>query len=282
MEELVTWAGSLGFLGGTVVTLVSFLGGTFFRAWIEKSIEAKFDRDIEDIRSQMRQSDRRVEAIRDSALSAAAHSNDILTKRRIDAIERLWASAAGLRRFKFGASAAQKINMEEAIEIAGQQDAEGQAVREFAEQILKATTLEKAPMPDSPDAERLFVSPLAWALFSTYRSVLALALMQLTAMRAGVGKSFLKRPDDLIEAVKTALPHQSGFIDRYGVDGLNFLVEELEEKLFATLLENLKTPSADADNVARAAEIMKAVERAAESAEADTAVPPQIKKRGLN
>lgn len=268
MIELAAWAGSIGLLGGTVIALGSFFGGTFFRAWIEKSIQAKFDRDIEEVRSQVRKNDHRIESIRNSALSAAAHSNDILTKRRIDAIERLWATSLDLQRYKFPTYVAKHMNMDEALKLARQGGADGESLRQFAENISRTVKLEEFPPAKSSDVERLFVSEVAWAMFSAYRTIITIPILQFASIQTGLGESLAGNHEKILDVVKAALPHRKAFIDLQGTNSLNFLVDELEEKLFSALRESLENPSTDAENVARAAEIMRAVESATANPEA--------------
>jgi hypothetical protein len=90
------------------------------------------------------------------------------------------------------------IKMEVAIEAAAQQDEEGRKAREFAEMIWKTSgiTDNANPPPDWIDKERPFLPPIAWAIFSAYRHVLALPIAQITVMRTGVGTKcwLIRRP----------------------------------------------------------------------------------------
>jgi len=257
-----------------VLLVLGFLIGTYYKAKVEKRIQHDFDSKLEALKDDLRKKDQQISALRSGALSGLASRQAAIDKRRLEAIDRLWASAIAQNRYKALTKMTQSLKMEEFIQASTQQDADGEKARKMATFIWNSAHLDDVKQIDcQPENERPFLSPLVWALFSAYRQVLALPIVQLAAARTGAGDSVLADPKPLLNLVKSAIPHQTEFIDKYGRDSLAFLVDELEERLLSEIRSSLHNADGDHKSLEQAAAILKASDKLAESLRPDLTLP---------
>jgi hypothetical protein len=268
----------------TILAILSFISATYYKAKVEKSIQHKLDNRLESARSVFRKEEEalradlrtkgeQIAALRSGPLSGLASRFAAIDKRRLEAIDKLWSAVVKNSQFKMAAKMTATIKMEVALDSATRQDSEGAKLREFATVIWNACGLENLKEAEAPDKERPFVTPLAWAVFSAHRLVLAHPVAQLAALRAGVGAKLLADPKPMLDLVKTALPHQASFIEKFGTNGLTLLIDELEETLLSELQRSMHSPDADQANIEQAAAILKAADKLAESTQ-QTVKPP--------
>lgn len=275
------WAPALS--TSAVVTGIGAIVGMVVKTRIEKSIQSRFDHNLEKLRSELRhqeeqaksrikRQDDEIETLKRGALTHIVARQSIIDQKKIEAIEKIWLNANMRPELKLAARFAQSMKMEYALEKSEQGDSESAKLREFGRAICEMCGLNKIKEIDNSiqlRAERLHLPPLAWALYSTYTGILSRPAAQFIALREGVGGKLLADPASLLEAAKTALPHMTKFIDENGADVLPYLVEPLEEALFSELTKALDI-SSEADLIAKAAKI----QRLAESAAMDAKMPP--------
>ena len=84
------------------------------------------------------------------------------------------------------------------------------------------------------------------------------AVTKLQLIKSGVaGSKDLLDKEKVSKLVKAALPHQSGFIDKYGDAEYHYLLEQLEDALLASLREMLAGEETDKATVEQAADIVR-------------------------
>jgi hypothetical protein len=186
-----------------------------------------------------------------------------LDKRRMEAVEKIWAASTEVtKKLHFLVRSCETLRMEVLIDRAEGSGAEAVKVQEFAKAVLGAGNIDtndwKAAFPFAT-AERPFVPPFVWAIYSTYNSLMLHAYARWTAVRFGTGNGILASPDPLLTALKLALPHQSNFIDQFGEARVYGLRKELEDKLLFELSRTLEGHQSDSQHLQRAHEILRAV-----------------------
>ena len=103
------------------------------------------------------------------------------------------------------------------------------------------------------------------------------AVSKLLIIKSGIGLKDLIDKEAVSKLVKAALPHQSGFIDKYGDAGCHYLLEELEGALLAALREMLVGEETDQASLERANDILK---RSNELMANQSKVPPNTEGYG--
>jgi len=190
-----------------------------------------------------------------------ATRTEVLTRRKLQAAEVVWASVIEYKRYRHVVEMMHTIKTKEAMETASLQDADGEKVRQFAATLINTMNIEKLKFEASPDREQIFVNPDVWARFTLYRSVMTLPISKLFAMREGMGPSLIKSQAPLLLAAKAVLPHMASFIDEYGEDGLSYLHDLFEEEVLKAVVAGFSDTTADAASVRQATFIIENVNK---------------------
>lgn len=242
-----------------VLAALSFAGANIMKSGIEKGIQHGLDRELEKLKAQLRAKDDQISAIRSTALNALTSRHEALDQRRLKATEALWSATIYQAKFKMAVSSVSSLKIDAALRGSAKRDNDGEKIRQFGEVLWQTSSIEKLinEQPSVADTERLFVPPLAWAAFESYRSIVAHAVVILATIKSGVGPDLLKDSDSIIKAAKLVLPHQAEFLDKVGETGIYYLVDELQEKVFSELVASLSDPNAGQRAIDQASDIIR-------------------------
>jgi hypothetical protein len=248
------------------VPLGLFIGRNWLKASIERSVQHRFDARLEALRADFRKSEEELKsdlrvkegqmsALRDGVLSGRAQRQALLDKRRLDAVDGLWTGLMVLAPFAGVSRVMAAIN----FDAAASEALRNLDLRKFFQTITgdHAANL-KQLSENRAKSEQPFVSPLAWAYFHSYQTIVLSAYIRAKTLELGLAtprKLFADEP--IKNLLKAALPHQSEYIDTYGASGYHFLLEELEKNLLAELQKMLRGEEQDQEGLAQAAKIMK-------------------------
>ena len=278
MRDLLEWIPTII---STLAAIGIFVSRTWLQSTIERSVQHTFDQKIENVRTDLRLSEERVKseirlkeaeisALRDGVLSGRGQRQALLDRRRLDAVERIWTRVStGLTAYKAIASMASIL------------DSDTTTKRSLNEpNIRKAVELMISHIPEDDatksnmSAERIFVSPLAWAHFSAYQLILYMAYHRAKLWTLGISDpTKLLNLGALRAALRAALPHQSEYIDGQPISSYDYLLDELEECILKELRSILKGREYDQAEIARAGEIMAEVNRMQASIDRGSANP---------
>lgn len=227
-----TWGPAI--VSSGVVTIAGLAGGYFLKAFVEKGVQHGFDRQIEQLRSDIRSKEEDIKSLRAGALANLAAHHEELDRRRIKAAENLWAATVFQRRFQM-ITAFMAILSVPAIEKSFKAD--GDKVKQFMETIWQVSGMDKLLSEQLPsaDAERLFVPPRAWMAYEALRSISGRAVATAGILKTGMGTDVLKKDDDSNALIKSVLPHQSEYLEKYPDAGPYYLMKQLEEVVFIEL-----------------------------------------------
>jgi hypothetical protein len=264
----------------TVVALIIYaallVAQFVFTKWVERGIQYRFDGKIENLRAELRANEERfksdlrakeaeISALREGALSGRANRQALLDKRRLEAVEKIWAAVIGLGPAK-GVSASMSIIKYDAVAKGISKDPN---LRQLIEAILPTTDgfPKNIAMNEQP-----FVSQLAWAYFFAYIVLIRVAYLQAEALRAGIEEPLkLLDLEKLKDVLKAALPHKSQLIATGQLAAFHDLLNELEDKLLVELKKMLEGRDLDEAAVVQAKHIVDASKKLSEGAEVEAA-----------
>ena len=191
-----------------LVGLLLFLFRNLILNRLKSSVEHEFDKKLETLRAELRKSEEafkadlhakqtQIEVLRSGALSGLASRQAALNKRRLEAIDHLWAGIEALASLK---SAARMMNYKPYLELISEWP-------ELREQFVsqREVDFQEPPRIDVHRA-RPFVSEIAWALFSAYEAILGRAKVQFHMLKAGLNALDHPNSEHLSNLVKVALP----------------------------------------------------------------------------
>ncbi len=228
----------------------------FVRKWIEanveKSVQHTFDQKLEVTKSDLRAKEAEISALRDMVLSGRAQRNALLDKRRIEAVERIWAAVGRLAPFLMTSASMAVVE----FDVAAKDIPRNPNLRTFFSRIADPSLVDKLKEGHVAIHERPFLSPLAWAYFSAYQSILFSAYMDarvLAEVVADAGK-FLNR-NHARDLLKATLSHHSEWIDSNDPSTYHYLLDELREKLLGELRNMLTGQDEDRQAIQQAKQI---------------------------
>ncbi len=270
--ELSDWIPAL--TSSVVLTIGGVLLAPLYKAALEKGLQHRLDQRLEEMRSKLRteeesykqalrRQEETINALRSGALSGMVSRNTMLDKRKLEAVERLWAAVSDLAPHYGLAKMTEPLNFETLLEASEWSKPDSEKIREFAEMMLNSAGLLDWKFDRTPDRERPFLTPMAWALFSAYRSALSYPLARMNVIRTGAGKNLLADPKPVLDVIAAALPDKTEFIAKYGYSQLVQLLDVLQERILAQLQSDISGNGTDLISVSQSAGIIKAAEAAA-------------------
>jgi hypothetical protein len=269
----------------TIISLIMvisiFVGRNWLKARIERSVQHRFDAKLETIRADLRGTEERlrsdlrlkeseIAALRDGVLSGRVQRQTLLDKRRLDAVERIWAAVMALTPYRTVAAMMAPVNLKAVVKEAPRHA----GVRKFAELITRLPPDFK--LDNVAKSERPFVSPMVWAYFSTFQTTLLTIYTQAKALELGLENSnkFIN-VDGIRDMLKKALPHQANLIDQWDLTSFYLFVDELEGCILIELTKMLDGEDVDQASIVRSTAIMKSLKSVTDQlnlAPADAAV----------
>jgi hypothetical protein len=133
--------------------------------------------------------------------------------------------------------------------------------------LLFTTMMSHIPEDDiktgNMNAEQIYLTPLAWAYFSAYQTVLYVAYARAKVLSVGLeDPTSLLATEPLRAILKAALPQRAEYIDSQPVSTHHLLIEELEQHILGELRVMLEGREDDQAAISQAVEIMEQVNKA--------------------
>lgn len=240
-----------------------WLGRNVISTRLTKSVEHEFNTKLESLRSQMRESEERLKAelraketeiaaLRSGALTALASRQMAIDKRRLEAIDQLWASVTALGAARGIAALMSSISFEKAAPITERDP----KARQAFEIMGTAFDIKSLDLSGASKA-RPFLSPMVWATFSALQAVVMHAVMRWHILKGGLGAKDFMDNEAISKLIKVALPHYSDYIDKFGPSVYFYVLEALDDQLLKEIQQMLSGVEADKASIERAAEIVR-------------------------
>lgn len=238
---------------------------------LTNSVKHEYNEKIEKLKNQLRMNEEefktdlklkeaQIEALRSGALSNISSRQTSIFNRQLIAIEELWElviSLAPAKTASFYISTFRVENLTKEvinknpklksfIAVAGNIDLE----QFTATQFLKS---------------RPFISPVTWAYYSAYRSILVHAAIRLQLLSKGQDMGEVVDIKQIISLITIALPHRKNYVEEHGFNSFHFLIDELESKLLESFDLMIKGEESDQASLEKAAAIIQQSEKLLES-----------------
>lgn len=219
-----------------------------------ENLKALIRSNEESLRAELKAKESQIEALRNGALSGITSRQAQLYERQIAAVDHIWTAVTALTPAKATSAFISVIK----IDVVAKKVASNPKYAEVFDSIGQFDTqilLEIVPAKSRP-----FITPLAWALYYAYESILVHASVRLKTLQCGVDEDYIDI-ESLKQTVKAALPHHTSYIDTHGIKSFHHLLDELEVSLLEELRNILDGKKADKESVERAALILQEAER---------------------
>lgn len=250
------------FTSSTLIAGAVYLLRGLITTRLAKSVQSEFDSKLATLTSQLRTSEEafkadlkrkegEIVALQGGAIQSRLSRQATVDKRRLEAVDQLWGAVYDLSWAK-GLSAQVSILKWEAI---SQEVARNPKAKElFA--MWKIDQMKYENAGQTAQKARPFVTPVAWAYFAAYQAILLHAVAFIKMLQLGIDGHQFMTSENLIKLIKTALPHNSAYIDEHGPSAAYYLLDQLENSLLEELKRMLDGVAADMTEIARAKQIL--------------------------
>lgn len=258
------------FGSGIFVSLFAWLSKNLIITRLTNSVRHEFDEKLEAIKTDNRKSEEafkaelqskesQIQALRSGALSGLVSRQAALDKRRLEAVDQLWAAFNTLSAGRWVASFIAVINVDAALRIAANDPKAREMFGTLSQQPNQALDLKNEGWKARP-----FVSPMAWAIFAAYQAIIGMSHGLLLQLKTGIEGKFFDS-EKIIALVKAALPEYVEYINQHKETALLYLLDALETKLLSEFSKCLSSSETDISTMKMANEILRAAAQLNES-----------------
>ena len=147
---------------------------------------------------------REIDTLRTVPFSARSARQAFVDKRKLEAIDQIWAALKVMRQGKSTTALLAVIKWDAVADLT---EKDGNA-REMFKTMLDSAKITEL-FNHNAHAAMPYVSPIAAALFSAYATVITFTQAQLVVLQTGLGKNALSSPDAVYKVLSAALPDWS-------------------------------------------------------------------------
>jgi hypothetical protein len=261
LNSLSAWIPSLATSG--LLGIVFWLSRSLIEIRLRTSVQNEFDSKLESLKGDIRASEERlrarlrekeaeIEALRTGALSAMTSRQVALDKRRLEAVDQLWATYTELNRARYIAAFMAVIKFEEAAKEAENND----RARQAFDKMGMGFDLNKLDLSGASKA-RPFLPHMVWAVFAAIQAITTHSIIRWTALKTGMGNKNLFKDEPVKELILAVLPTYKNYLEKFGPSSYYYVLEALDQKLLAEIQGMLSGTSEDMASVERASKIVE-------------------------
>ena len=238
-----------------VVLFLIFISKNIIIEFIKNSIKYDYDKKIENLKDEIKSNESEILALRSSALSGMAEKQKILYAKRVEVIEKLWQSVVGIMPAKTISMMMQNIDYNEWSKRAKNDTELQKAFVLMVDNVFKLEDFNKFDISHL----RPFLTPIIWAYFQSYRTILAHDLTKLSLIKMGQHIPKIDDNDHILKLLYKSLPEYSESIEKYKSLSCYSYLEVLEDKMLIEIQNILDGLEVNKQSVQKANEILKEV-----------------------
>ena len=234
-----------------IFAVIMWLAREWIASRLGKSIKHEYDVKLEEVKESITQREGELNSLKAGALANMSQRQIFVFEKQVTAMEKLWQAKTNLDRAIMASMTSSLIRWEDMDET---------KPPSLELQKLCATFCKNLNMDDlttkSIASVRLFVSPMVWAYFIAYQSVIIDAVMRVKIIEQGLPLKYMKK-DGVKKLLKKTLPEYSEYLNKYGVGGFYELLEPISDRLLDEITKMLSGQEDDKAAIQKASEIIK-------------------------
>lgn len=222
---------------------------------LTKSVSHEYDKKLTHLKADLDLRASEISSIQKSILEGVFIRQKLLYERKLNAIDQLWNNVVSLSPAKNTSSIMLSIPYEKVMDHAKSDPK--------VQEIFKMIDGEKDTKKDlgflgieNAKKVRPYLSELSWALFSAYHTILTMGVMRMEMLKTGID---VPVGEGSLDIVKKALPHHTEYIEKYGLNGMYYLLEEIEQSILRELKRIQKGEESDKESIEMAQSITNAI-----------------------
>lgn len=259
MENLNTYqlvGTSVGF-SILVIALSIFIFKTIIKEFFTNAIKYDYNIKLEKLKAELLQNENNIKDLRNGALNGINFRQSELYKKQIYTVEALWCDVIELSKIKHISTnlLAFSSNYEKIAKIA-ENDPQ---LRDFFQTIEGNFDIKQVNFHVGENL-RPFLSPLSWAYYKAYKSILINDIIKFSVLKIGIGEDIVKNDSSLKKLLEITLPDKKEYINSENTKSFYYLLEILENRLLDELKNFLKGVENTKESIELANSIIQQVE----------------------
>lgn len=238
---------------------IAYLSKEYIKGKLLGSIKYAYDQQLEELKADLKAKEQKISSLSSVALSGVSFRKNELYKFQLTAIQKFWDEVTVLSKAKYISNIMRSLPVEKIVEYTEKDE----KIREIFENMFAGINFDLKQYDASiAEKTRPFISPIAWALFSAYKSIIINDVIKSKMLTMGANKEIfdtLKGNQNLLTLVTTALPEHKKDIDDNANISLYFLLEILEERILKEIDDIIRGKQSNKEAVEEAATILQAV-----------------------
>lgn len=216
------------------------------------SVQHEFNEKLANLQGQVTAKAAEINAMRSGVLDAMSGRHAAFDKRRLEAVDQIWAAATSLATARFMALMLTILKVDA---ITKAMETGDRKIQGLVDSLAAAPEMNSFDMTSAARA-RPFLTPMVWATFSAFAAVAANATAQWIALKGGLPADALMDEDKLKQLVTLALPLRREYVEEHGAVAAYQLFDEIESQLIAEIQRMLEGAEVDEIRARRAAELV--------------------------
>lgn len=238
-----------------IVGFLLWLARNILKEFLTNSIKHDYDIKLEELKSKLKEQETETSILRNGALQGVVHRQSELYKYQLNAVSTVWNKIIEFKKMKGLSATKHSIP----FKVLSDKANEDSRIQEILNMVTGEFNIADDLNTDSVSKVRPYLSPLSWAYFSAYHSILFHDALEISLQKIG-SSDIVKQEnwnDNLVNIVKLALPAHTEYIEQYKNNSLYKLLDEIETKLLEELNNILEGKTNDLSTIQKAASILE-------------------------
>lgn len=257
-----------------ILAVVAWLFRALISARLTKSIGHEFNEKLEKLKADLRDEEAQIGSLRSGAMSGLISRQGALYERKIVAIDQLWSSVREIEKGEFLVKNMSCFKFKDCAKKT-EKSLQARGVFDVLGGNFDITELDFSGAARS----RPFLTPLAWAYYSTYKSIIFLAHTKISLLKSGVEDAQKHIDFDIANnLLRAAIPLRGEYIDENGSAVHHVFLDKVKQLLLVELQNIQSAEEADKENTGRAKLILSEVDRVNNESGKDNSVKKGSKR----
>lgn len=237
-----------------IVGFLLWLSRNIIKDFLTNSIKHDYDIKLAELKSKLKAQEEETSLLRNGALDGIVNRQIEIYKHQINAVTIMWNAIIDFKKMKGISATKHSIPYKEISKEANTDP----KIQEFLNMVISEFNIADDLNIDPVNKVRPYLSPLSWAYFSAYHSILFHDALEISLQKLGSDDILRDSQNDhLANIVKLVLPHHTDYIEKYKNTSLYTLLDELEKNLLEELTNILDGKTNDSETIKRAAKILE-------------------------
>ena len=222
--------------------------------YLDHRVKHGFDVRITELKDKLDANAKNIEAMRSDVFRARAHRSTTIESRKLLALEKVWSGIIALQQ---QSGAVTTMALLDFVKTANKTKNDTTAKKFFSEGVFLKN---KELYQEEVQFERPYLSVQIWSLYEVYKSIVIYSSLQIDVIQSGVGPELLKEPDEIIEAIASAVPNMADTVRTRKTRVFPQALKSIENEILKAIKGTLNGDEADQAAAIQAAKVIDLIQ----------------------